>query len=292
MIQLVHRDYIHEKKWHALLMQYRETHPYVSLPYLNAVCKNWSALVFGDYEAVLPFCWNKKWTISYIFQPPFLQQMRYVGPPLSAEVLDKIVTLLQHHFSFIEYRSNIPLSSHTRKNYVLDLNKPYESLAKQYSSQTKKNLKAAQAEIIKHFTIDEFLDFYTKNTIPKINNWKKQFSTIQKTLLQVLQKNDELLLLGAAYEGQLEAVSAVVHAPGHLVHLMTSASDRGREIHGTTSIVDSLIREYCHQDILLDFEGSEIAGIARFNEGFGANLIPYYELKSNRLPFPFNILKK
>jgi hypothetical protein len=292
MIKLVHRDNIHEQKWRALLMQYRETHPYVSLHYLDAVCKHWSALVFGDYEAVLPFCWNKKWTISYIFQPPFLQQMRYVGPPLSEEAINKISSLLHRHFSFIEYTVNIAISSQTRKNYVLHLNRHYELLANNYSSQTKKNLKAAKAEIVANFTIDQFIDFYTKNTIPKIANWKKPFSAIQETLLNVLEKNDELLLLGAVYEGQLEAVSAVICTPGHLVHLMTSTSDRGRELHGTTVIVDRLIRQYCHQDVLLDFEGSEIAGIARFNEGFGAILIPYFELKSNKLPFPINILKK
>lgn len=292
MIQQVHRDYINEKKWNALLMKYRQTHPYVSLHYLNAVCKHWSALVFGDYEAVLPFCWNKKWNIKYVYQPPFLQQMLYVGPELTEAQTEKVQQILYTQFSFIDYKVNIPLSINTRKNYVLDLNKPYETLRKNYSSQTKKNLKAAEANIVQQFSIEQFIEFYTINTVPKISNWKKEFSIVQEHLLNTLHKNNELLLFGAEHEGRLEAVSAVVSTPGNLVHLMTSSSAKGREIHGTSAIVDFIIQHYSNQEILLDFEGSELEGIARFNEGFGAVLKPYYELKSNKLSFPFNLFKK
>ena len=38
--------------------------------YLNTITSNqWDALVVGDYEAVFPMPWKKKFGIKYIYQP-------------------------------------------------------------------------------------------------------------------------------------------------------------------------------------------------------------------------------
>ena len=141
MIQLVHRAHIQENKWHDLMVKYPGLNPYACLEYLDAVCKNWSAFVFNDYEAVLPICWNKKWGVKYIYQPPFLQQMNYVGVTLNQAALDRIKQIIYANFTFIDLKINIPISETTRKNYVLSLKENYDSISQNYSSQTKKNLK-------------------------------------------------------------------------------------------------------------------------------------------------------
>ena len=50
-------------------------------------------------------------------------------------------------------------------------------------------------------------------------------------------------------------------------------------------IINELIKENAGKDILLDFEGSQIEGIARFYKGFGAINQPYYVLKKFRPGF-------
>jgi hypothetical protein len=43
--------------------------------------------------------------------------------------------------------------------------------------------------------------------------------------------------------------------------------------------------------MILDFEGSEIPGIARFFKSFGAEKFHYYRLKMNRLPWFIKLIK-
>ena len=50
-------------------------------------------------------------------------------------------------------------------------------------------------------------------------------------------------------------------------------------------IINQLVKEYAEKNILLDFEGSQIEGIARFYKGFGAVNQPYYVLKKFRPSF-------
>jgi hypothetical protein len=53
-----------------------------------------------------------------------------------------------------------------------------------------------------------------------------------------------------------------------------------------------VINRFSGTKTILDFEGSDIPGIKRFFKGFGSKEEKYYFVKWNRLPFPFNKLKK
>ena len=48
-------------------------------------------------------------------------------------------------------------------------------------------------------------------------------------------------------------------------------------------LIDTVIRNYAGTRFTLDFEGSEIEGVRRFYEGFGAVGTPYYFFKRNLL---------
>lgn len=292
MIQLVHRADIQENKWHSLMVIYPGLNPYACLEYLDAVCKNWSAFVFNDYEAVLPICWNKKWGVKYIYQPPFLQQMNYVGAPLNQAALDRIKQIIYSNFTFIDLKINIPISETTRKNYVLSLKENYDSISQNYSSQTKKNLKEKEQIELGAIDIESFLKFYKTNTIPKIINWKKEYEITQLNLLKLLEKRGELILLCAKHEGNIVSMTALIHKPGILIHLMPSSSAEGRTVNGTSVIIDHLIQKFAGKDYIFDFEGSELDGIAHFNKGFGATNQPYYHLTSDKMSFPFNMFNK
>ena len=58
------------------------------------------------------------------------------------------------------------------------------------------------------------------------------------------------------------------------------------------AILDHGIGKYADTGLILDFEGSEIKGIARFFAGFGASPVYYNTLKINRLPFPYSLFKR
>jgi hypothetical protein len=57
-------------------------------------------------------------------------------------------------------------------------------------------------------------------------------------------------------------------------------------------LIDDFIRQNAESNLILDFEGSNIQGIARFYAGFGAEPQTYLSVRINRLPWLLRILKK
>jgi hypothetical protein len=57
-------------------------------------------------------------------------------------------------------------------------------------------------------------------------------------------------------------------------------------------LLDRMIKEFSGQQLVLDFEGSQIAGIAEFYRQFGSTPEPYPFLRFSQLPVPFRYFKK
>jgi hypothetical protein len=69
--------------------------------------------------------------------------------------------------------------------------------------------------------------------------------------------------------------------PNRIIKLRAIAKKNGRKYCANHVAIDHVIKTYAGQDILFDFEGSEIPGVASFFKSFGSNLQPYqvYERK-------------
>ena len=66
----------------------------------------------------------------------------------------------------------------------------------------------------------------------------------------------------------------------------------GKKLGAGFIMIDHFIKKHSNKNLILDFVGSDIKNIAYFNKGFGAEKKMYSHLYINRLPFPFNKLKK
>ncbi len=66
MIAYLEHKNIDKKKWDACIEQSVNSCIYAYSWYLDAVCKNWTAIVLDDYKAVLPLAPRSKYSIHYI----------------------------------------------------------------------------------------------------------------------------------------------------------------------------------------------------------------------------------
>ena len=62
-------------KWDATIAQSLCDLPYAYSWYLDVVCPMWEALVTEDYAYVMPLPLKKKWGISYLIHPIWVQQL-------------------------------------------------------------------------------------------------------------------------------------------------------------------------------------------------------------------------
>ena len=65
---------IDKQKWDQCIRESNQAVIYAESVYLDYMAGEWDALVYGDYEALMPLCFRKKWGIRYLYQPAFVQQ--------------------------------------------------------------------------------------------------------------------------------------------------------------------------------------------------------------------------
>jgi hypothetical protein len=66
------------------------------------VAQSWDALIWGDYEFVMPLTPKRKWGITYLYQPTFCQQLG-IFPPAPDSVQKEFSQFLQKKFRFIQF---------------------------------------------------------------------------------------------------------------------------------------------------------------------------------------------
>jgi hypothetical protein len=66
----------------------------------------------------------------------------------------------------------------------------------------------------------------------------------------------------------------------------------GKTIGASHALIDAFIKDHAGQNLLLDFEGSDIRNLAFFYSSFGAGEEKYTGIKMNRLPRLLQLFKK
>lgn len=255
--------------------------------FLNIVSPNWEALVSEDFNFLMPLPVKRKYKIPYIVQPHLAQQL---GVFSAFEINDEVLQLFIKNIPYYSYEINLNENNKReevicKKNYILKLKKPYSVLKNEFSKNTVRNVAKAKnrkVRIQKNIALELYLDFYY--------SIEKEFISSEKTVLQKLLtegiSREQVVLYGAFdIENQLIAAVCIFITEQRLTYLFPVSDNTGKQSSAMFMIINELIKEYAEKDVLLDFEGSQIEGIARFYKGFGAVNQPYYVLKKFRPSF-------
>lgn len=299
---LTHKE-IDKQAWNDCVSKSLNTLIYGYSWYLDEAAPGWDALVLDDYEAVFPIIHTKKYFINYLYQPLFTQQLGlFYTNTLAAEMMEDFILSIPEKYKFIDISLNDAnwfvsekYALIKRKNYVLDLFKPYAKLSKNYSESLKRNINKAKSSGLKIVPaqVDEIISMYIKNKgadTAKVT--AKDYNRLKKIIVAV--KQHDMLKTYAVADDDNKIVAGALFSffNKRLIYLLGSSSNFGREKSAMHFLLDHLILIHSDQNILLDFEGSEISGVAKFFKSFGSEKLPYYKLHINRLPFIFKWLKK
>lgn len=298
-LQYLHRKEIDDLKWNECLRSSVNRLVYAHTSYLDCMSPGWDAIVGGNYDFIMPLTWRKKWGIRYLYQPAFVQQLGVYGKEeLTADLLQHFLNKTQDHFRFAEiylnYKNQLDAFD-IRQNYVLNLEQSYDNIYAGYKTDLKNNLKLSQKHSL-HFGFADMRDV--------LKTYKKEYAERHPAIRNIdytgferlcaqLQKKDNLILRAVTVNGKENLSSALLikkYDRMHLVHSVTTTE--GRKFKANHMLLDSIIREFAGKAILLDFEGSDVPGIAHFYSNFGAINQPYYFWKYNNLPWPLRLFKR
>lgn len=298
-MQYVTREHIDIAKWNECITLSPNGLIYGYSYYLDHMAKHWDALVYGDYEAVMPITWNRKYGIKYLYQPPFTQQLGIFSRlPLTGQLTAAFIHEIQQRFSFAEIclnYKNVYKDFKPRSNYILQLNKSYSAVSQGYKNILEKNLRRAShagIEYRKWDDIGQMIELYKTAYGQHFPHVKKEGYERFEKLCFYLREEDAVVLRGA-FDSRSSLLACVLLLKGkNRMYLLQAVTlPEGRTAQANHFLLDSLINEFSGDDIVLDFEGSSIPGIADFYKSFGAEEEPYFFYRYNRLPWPFKLFK-
>jgi len=303
IIFLTNKD-IDREKWDLCITQSPFGIAYAFSWYLDRICPNWDALIDGDYEYVMPLVNNRKYGISYIYQPFFTQQLGVFSTQKTDGVLvDTFLDAIPDQFRLIDMKLNIGNAIKNtqfkfRENitYHLPLNSSIDEIRQGYNTNTKRNIqKAIQNKLSVEISTDisQFIEFTQTNLKEKASEVKNQhYSAFQEIIRFALANNlGEINIVTDEQNNWLAAVF-FLNTNQKCIYLAASSNSEGKEKSAMSLLIDSFIQKNAGSNLTIDFEGSNIHGIARFYAGFGAIPQTYFSVHLNRLPWVTRILKK
>lgn len=287
MIQLLKRSQIDEQKYNYCIVYSLQSRIYAYSWYLDIVADNWDVLVLNDYEAVMPLPWKRKYGLKYITQPFFCQQLGVFSINKLKEA-DVFIKNIPNNFFKVRLQLN---SSNEFKsenkiiktNYILSLNKTYNVLFKNFS----KGRKHALNQGLKNECIIQEIDFQDVLTLSRENySFKeildKDYQKLSK-LINTLKEKERVEVIGVKRGKELIGGSVFLLDSKRITYLFSAISKRGKEKQVGSLLINSIIEKYAQTDMVLDFEGSQIPGIASFFKSFGAEIENYFLFKKRLL---------
>jgi hypothetical protein len=286
---------INKLKWDACIESAHNSLVYARSFYLDAMAQHWDALVLNDYEAVMPLTWNKKYGIAYLYQPPFTQQLGIFSTTKTDDAVHQLfIAGAKQRFRFAELFVNFPGGA-AQVNFILPLQQSYQLSHQQYKNDLLKNLKHAAKFPLSYVSSDdiqEAVQLYQLHYAERTPNVQQQDYARFTALCQSAKQKGLLLIRKVTNEDAATlAVGLLLKDKYRLYNLMSTVTKEGRQCEANHFLFDQLIKEFSAQNVVLDFEGSSIPGIAGFYQKFGAVNEPYFFLRYNHLPWPLKYLK-
>jgi hypothetical protein len=81
------------------------------------------------------------------------------------------------------------------------------------------------------------------------------------------------------------ASCAFLFSHGRAYYILVGNHPNGRTLGASHTLIDGFIKDHAEQNLLLDFEGSDIRNLAFFYSSFGAAEEKYSAIKRNKLPW-------
>ncbi len=270
--------------------------------YLDHMAKHWDALVLNDYEAVMPLTWNKKYGIHYIYPPFLTAQLGVFRKNISASLLESFLETIPKKFQYWDFNlnhgNNFQLEKfqlYSRRNFVLDLNKPYEILNKNYSENIQRNIRKAEqagCRATKDFEGEKVIRMAAAQMKTYTNESAENVERFSKLYEQLYQQKKAITYGILSAKDELIASCIFLFSHNRVYYILVGNHPGGRTSGASHALIDSFIKDHAGEKMLLDFEGSDIPGLANFYSSFGAIEEDFSAIKLNRLPFFLKWLKK
>ena len=252
----------------------------------------------------MPLVWKKKYGVHYLYQPYFIGSLGIFGN-VNSETVNQLLKAIPNQFKYadIDFTENILTTEKIalenaelkkRNNFLLDLNKEYSEINKNYKRLATRMIKKAvenKVEIIRNCAPLEVIKFYEKNYKNEHKNIKaRDYKRLLNASNIAFEKYKAATWIAKRNEETI-ACYMVLKDKKYVYSLIGGSNQQGKNYGAFYLLTDAAIKEHAATNRVFRFEGSDKKGIAFFNSQFNPAQVNYYHLTLNRLPWPVRLLK-
>lgn len=299
-INIIPSHQINFIKWDDCIAENENGLIYSTSSYLNAMADNWYGLIIDDYKTIMPLPCRKKIGITYLYTPPFMQQLGLIGEEDidTIAVIKAVQAFARYGDHFFNFKNNFIEDIDTIKkcnNFILDLSSGYENIYKNYSTNLQRNVKKAYAEDLQYFIshdINETLNLHQQLQSKNIAHVTADDYNRFKNICVLLKEKDQCIIRQVKNKsGEILSAAILFSDNRRICNIINTTTDEGKKMNANHFLIDNIIQEFAGKNLLLDFEGSNIAGVQNFYEMFGSLNQPYFHWHYNNLPWPLRLFK-
>jgi hypothetical protein len=297
-INIIPSHKIDKKEWDDCIINSSNGLIYARSFYLDNMCDNWSGIILNNYETIMPVCWRQKFRIKYLYDVPFTQQLGW----FSKNNFEDEAILLNALFKFCKYgdyafnhKNKILVKNISCNNYIFQLSEKHEDTQKNYSADLNNNLKKAAKENLSYAeeNIERAIELYKTLYHQRFQHVRENdFANFLKLAQDLQQQKNAFARKVFNGKNELLAVALLLKDEKRMYNLMNSTTEKGRKSSANHFLFDNILKEFSGTNLIFDFEGSDIEGIKKFYENFGAVNQPYSKIHFNNLSFPLKLLKR
>ncbi|MCW3094033.1 MAG: family N-acetyltransferase [Ferruginibacter sp.] len=302
VIQYFSYQQINKQKWDDCISNAGNGLIYGYSVYLDTMAYCWDALVLNDYEVVMPLTWNKKFGIYYLYQPFCTAALGLFGNNITAGMVNDFLEAIPAKFKYWDIYLNHKNLFHLkdfelyeRSNYTLALNAPYEKLFAGFGTNLKQSIKKSEqlnCSVRKNIDVKEVIALakeQSKRFSPATGEDYRRF----EALYRKLHAQEKAITYGVySSSNQLLASCILFFSHNRMYYILAGNHPKGKPAGASHALINAFIKAHAEQDILLDFEGSDVPSLAFFYSRFGSTIEKYPGMKRNRLPAIVKLFKK
>ncbi len=298
---LLKRSQIDEIKWNRAIGSSSGATLYGFVSSLDLLAGDWDALVWGDYSFVMPLPFRKKFGIRYVYTPLFIQRLDIFGGDCSNEMRQVFMTGVKAYCKYFDMNvafafTGNEVHTHKRVNFVLSLEPGYDVIAASYQKEAKRSIQKAVSrhciftnDVTPAEVVGLYRQVYGKKVSGSINDYHNMHAFAKH-----VAASGNLVSCGVKHglSGELLFGALFFISGRRIYYLLGAPTEKGRYARAGYFMIDAIIREYAGKNYQLDFEGSDIPGVAAFYRKFNPEEETYYRLHYNKLPWLIRLFKK
>ena len=280
-IKRISRSEIDKQKWNSCVHFANNGNICGYKWYLDALSKDWEALIEEDYGTVFPLVWKKNWLgRKKIYQPSLILEGGIFSEKiLSATRIKQLIEAIPtsyKSFSFtISSQAKIPqdmgLKITKETNRQLILNQPYEGLEKGFTDVFHQKLEDKwkyDMQPTSNLKPEKIVDFYKKYSSFYT---KENYHAYLRIMYNVLHRGWGFANGVINPANQLLAANFFIYSHGKIVNFLPVVSPEGRHKGAMELLLNLVLQTHANKPVILDFNGYEDFGI-------GAQAQFYYEV--------------